>query len=103
VTSQLASYFAIVPETSASRAIVLRVDGVQDLQDYSALMSYVNNLGLVEAVTMGSIEGQRLDINLILQGDSTQLSELIALDRDLLPIQNSSVASASLLHYRWTR
>jgi hypothetical protein len=103
VTTQLASYFAIVPETSASQTITLRVDGVQDLQDYSALMSYVNNLGLVEAVTMGSIEGERLDINIKLQGSSMQLSELIALDRDLLPIQNSSIASAPLLHYRWTR
>lgn len=103
VTTQLASYFAIVPETSASQTIVLRVEGVQDLQDYSALVNYVNSLGLVEGVTMGSIEGQSMDINVKLLGDTQQLSELIALDRDLLPIQSSDVASASLLHYRWTR
>jgi hypothetical protein len=103
VTTQLANYFAIVPETSASQTIVLRVEGMQDLQDYSALINYVNSLGLVEAVTMGSIDGQRMDINVSLLGDTLQLSELIALDRDLLPIQRSDVASASLLHYRWTR
>lgn len=103
VTTQLASYFAIVPETSASQTIVLRVDGVQDLQDYSSLMTYVNNLGLVETVTMGSIDGRRMDINVSLLGDSMQLAELIALDRDLVPIQSSDVAGESLLHYRWTR
>lgn len=103
VTAQLASYFAIVPETSASQTIVLRVDGVQDLQDYSSLMTYVNSLGLVETVTMGSIDGRRMDINVSLLGDSMQLAELIALDRDLVPIQSSDVAGESLLHYRWTR
>lgn len=103
VTTQLANYFAIVPETSASQSIVLRVEGMQDLQDYSALISYVTSLGLVETVTLGSIDGQRMDINISLLGDTLQLSELIALDRDLLPIQSSDVASASLLHYRWTR
>ncbi len=103
VTTQLASYFAIVPEASSAQTIVLRVEGIQDLQDYSSLLNYVNSLGLVQKVTMGSIEGRRLDVRVNLLGDTTQLSELIALDRDLLPIQNSDVASASILHYRWTR
>ena len=103
VTTQLASYFAIVPEAASAQTIVLRVEGVQDLQDYSSLMNYINSLGLVQKVTMDSIEGRSLDLRVNLLGDSTQLSELIALDRDLLPIQSSSVASASMLHYRWTR
>ncbi len=103
VTTQLANYFAIVPENNSSQEFVLRIEGVQDLQDYSALMSYVSGLGLVDGVTIASMDGQRMELKVSVLGDALQLSELIALDRDLLPIESSQVASSSMLHFRWTR
>lgn len=103
ITTQLASYFAIVPETSDFEIVQLRVDGVGTLQAYSSLVAYVNGLGLVESVTTMALDGERLDLNLSLLGDPNQLAELIALDRDLLPIQSVSLENDSRLHYRWTR
>lgn len=103
VTTQLASYFAIVPETSNFEVVQLRVDGVGTLQAYSSLVTYVNGLGLVESFTTIALDGERLDLRLSLLGDPNQLAELIALDRDLLPIQSLSLESDFQLHYRWTR
>ncbi len=103
VTGQLASYFAIVPEASASSTVRLTVEGVSDLQDYSALIAYVGNLGLVESVFPAAIDGEQLELELGLVGNAGQLYELIALDRDLLPIQSSQVGQEPVLHYRWTR
>lgn len=103
ITSQLASYFAIVPETAATQFVRLRVDGIGDLQDYSSLISYVSSLGLVQTVAPASVQGDRLELQLGLAGDSRQLFELLALDRDLLPITSSLGESDSVLHYRWTR
>lgn len=103
ITTQLASYFAIVPETSDFEIVQLRVDGVGTLQAYSSLVAYVNGLGLVESVTAMGLDGERLDLSLSLLGDPNQLAELIALDRDLLPIQSLSLENDSRLHYRWTR
>ena len=103
VTSQLASYFAIVPEAVSSATVKLTVEGVSDLEDYSALIAYVGNLGLVESVFPAAIDGEQLELELALVGGAEQLFELIALDRDLLPIQSSQTGLQPVLHYRWTR
>lgn len=103
ITNQLASFFAIVPETSNRQSVRLRVDGIKNLSAYSALLSYVNNLGLVESVAAAELDGERLELQLGLLGDVGQLFELIALDRDLLPIESSLANTPSILHYRWTR
>jgi len=103
VTSQLASYFAIVPESATREMVQLRIDGVGSLQEYSSLLSYVSGLGLVESVSPAQLDGERLELRLRLVGDAQQLFELIALDRDLLPIEGGTSDASDLLHYRWTR
>lgn len=103
VTEQLSSYFAIVPVETDQSTVRLRVEGIDNLQAYAALLNYVRNLGLVRSVTMTSLDGSRLELDLGLQGDTQQLLEVIALDRDLLPIASSQGNELSYLHFRWTR
>lgn len=103
ITSQLAGYFAITPEASLREKVQIRVDGVDDLQAYSALLNYVSSLGLVESVATTGLEGERIELTLGLIGNAAQLNELIALDRDLLPVGSALDAGNGLLHYRWTR
>jgi hypothetical protein len=105
ITTQLASYFAILPESIDGETIRLRIDGIKTLNAYSSLLNYVENLGLVAIVTTAEVDGERIELQLSLVGDARQLYEQIALDRDLLPINNTADDSslATLLHYRWTR
>ena len=105
ITTQLASYFAILPESIDGETIRLRIDGIKTLSAYSSLLNYVENLGLVAIVTTAAVDGERIELQLSLVGDARQLYEQIALDRDLLPINNTLDDSslATLLHYRWTR
>ena len=105
ITTQLAGYFAIIPELIGGETIRLRVDGIKNLNAYSALLNYVENLSLVSTVTTAEVDGERIELQLSLVGDTRQLYEQIALDRDLLPINNTVQDSslATLLHYRWTR
>jgi hypothetical protein len=105
ITTQLASYFAILPESIDGETIRLRIDGIKTLSAYSSLLNYVENLGLVAIVTTAEVDGERIELQLSLVGDARQLYEQIALDRDLLPINNTLDDSslATLLHYRWTR
>ena len=103
ITNQLASYFAIVPETGSLQIVRLRVEGIKNLSAFSALLTYIGSLGLVENVSTAEFDGQRLELNLRLLGDAQQLHEVIALDRDLLPITNTQRASELVQHYRWTR
>lgn len=103
ITSQLAGYFAITPEDAPRHTVRVRVDGIDDLQAYSALLSYLGNLGVVEGVTTTALQAERIELTLNLLGNSQQLDELIALDRDLLPIDSSRDQRDQYLHYRWTR
>ena len=105
ITTQLAGYFAILPESIDGDTVRLRIDGIKNLNDYSSLLNYVENLGLVATVTTAEVDGERIELQLSLVGDTRQLYEQIALDRDLLPIYNTLEDSsfATLLHYRWTR
>ncbi len=105
ITTRLAGYFAILPESIDGGSIRLRIDGIKNLNAYSSLLSYVENLGLVATVTTAEVDGERIELQLSLVGDTRQLYEQIALDRDLLPINNTVEDSslATLLHYRWTR
>ena len=103
ITTRLAQYFAILPDAGLTSSAILRVDGISDLQDYSALIAYVGGLGLVDSVATSQVAGERLELRLGLVGDPQQLYELIALDRDLLPVESSMAVSSGLLHYRWTR
>ncbi|MDG2420941.1 MAG: DUF2066 domain-containing protein [Gammaproteobacteria bacterium] len=103
VTNQLASYFGIIPAAGAQQTVRLRVEGIQDFTIYSMLINYLANLGLVDNVSPVLLDGERLDLELVLVGDSAQLYEIIALDRDLLPIESSQIGGRGVLHYRWTR
>ena len=103
ITSQLASYFAITPQERVPRSVELRIDGIDDLAAYAALVNYVKNLGLVENVVATALDGTRIELRLRVIGSAQQLNELIALDRDLLPINSTREAEGDILHYRWTR
>jgi len=103
ITSELAEHFAIIVSLSGNQKVKLRVQGVRDLASYSNLLSYLQSLVLVESVGISKLQGEDLELELTLQGDQLQLAELIALDRDLLRLTNSSGESRSILSYRWTR
>jgi len=105
ITTRLAGYFAILPESIGGASIRLRIDGIKNLNAYSSLLNYIENLGLVDTVTTAEVDGERIELQLSLVGDTRQLYEQIALDRDLQPINNTLEDSslATLLHYRWTR
>tara|TARA_B100001250_G_scaffold275529_1_gene237999 strand:- start:3405 stop:4475 length:1071 start_codon:yes stop_codon:yes gene_type:complete len=103
VTNQLANYFGIIPAADARQTVRVRVEGIQGFGDYSLLINYLANLGLVDNISPVLLDGERLDLELVLVGDSAQLFEIIALDRDLLPIESSQVGGRGVLHYKWTR
>lgn len=107
VTTGLVNYFAINPMSNDIALATLRVDGVSDLEEYSALSDYLNTLGLLDAFILSGMEGERLEFRVEARGDLEQLQDLIGLDRDLQVIKGSERGmfddDLPLLHYRWTR
>ena len=103
ITSELAGHFSIIASLSGNQKVKLRVEGVRDLAAYSDLLSYLQSLVLVETVGISQLQGENLELELTLQGDQAQLYELIALDRDLLPLNSQVSENQPVLSYRWTR
>lgn len=103
ITSQLSSYFAFVRTAAEQQVVRLRIEGVDDLRAYSGVLAYLRSLGLVEEVAPSLVLGKTIELDVSLLGNRQQLYELIALDRDLLPIESTMTDSLALLHYRWTR
>ncbi len=103
ITRNLAGYFALVPGGPGGQSVRLRVDGVRNFADYTALVEYVRGIGLVQNAEIVFVDGERLEFELGLQGSTEQLFNLIALDRDLLPVSGGDGAAESLPHYRWMR
>jgi len=66
-------------------------------------MNYVSGLGNVHSVKTSVLDRGTLQLELDLLGNAAQLSEVIGLDRDLVPIQGFIPGNIEVLHYRWTR
>ena len=103
VTNFLSSYFAVVADSTPQETVSLKVEGIKNLKAYTSLMNYVSGLGFVHSVKTSSIDGGTLHLELELLGNTAQLSEVIELDRDLIPIQGLISGDIEALHYRWTR
>ena len=116
ITDQLADYFAPLRLEAGDNVVRLQVDSVPNLDAYTALLAYLQDLDPVESVTLGGINGSRLELRIGLDGDLQQLTEVIALERNLLPNGDEDLEadgrsaranrrrnSEPVLNYRWTR
>jgi len=103
VTSQLVSHFAVLPSRLGSESTRLRIEGVNSLAAYAELVGYLQELVLVDSVTVSTLNGEVLELNLSLQGSQDQLFEILSLDRNLTPLESASLEGSQVLHYRWVR
>lgn len=71
--------------TRASNDLTLRVDGMDDLADYSGLLAYLRELSLVRGVEVESLDGTVITLRVVVRGDRELLGRIAALDGRLQP------------------
>jgi len=71
--------------TRSSSNLTLRVDGMDDLADYSGLLAYLRELSLVRGVEVESLDGTVITLRLVVRGDRELLGRIAALDGRLRP------------------
>ena len=103
ITNFLASYFAVVANSIPQETVSLKIEGIRNLEAFTSLMNYVSGLGTVYSVRTSILDGGTLHLALELLGNKAQLTEIIGLDTDLVPIQGFQSSDIGVLHYRWTR
>lgn len=104
-TSVLAQHFGLLPRDLAHEdEVLLRVDGIEDLNNHMILVRYLESLSLVREVRLSGVRADGLDLHVKMVGDRHRLAEIISLDRDLRPEGFELGGPVSdTLHYRWTR
>lgn len=100
---ELAGYYSVLLSgTEAGVPISMQVDGVEDLQDYAALLQYVEGLTDVSGYSVTRVAGDRIELELSTGGQTRQLVESIALGRQLVAVSDPVRDDDSLfMHYRW--
>lgn len=102
MTDRLADKLAARYAIDSSRGSVwLRVEAVEDLDDYVQLSNYLENLTPVLDVFVEEVSGGEILYRLSTEGRVQQLIELIELDQKLFLLASGSGADSKLLHFRW--
>jgi len=115
-SAQLAEHFAQAGTIGPSnQRITLRVDGVEEIQDYVDLLAYLREFGVVDSLSAALLDGSSVELDLSLSGTTFLFTEFLSLGRDLLPNEvvdpsaDPLVSAAQIeaprprLHYRWVR
>lgn len=105
VTARLADHFGLVlSEFEQQDEVRLRIEGITDLANHTALMSYLASLSVVRDVNVSALRADTVELSVQLAGTRQHLTEFISLGRDLQPVNfEVGAVTSDLLHYRWTR
>jgi hypothetical protein len=90
--------------SGGAESAVLRVTGIENFDDYAALLNYLTRLTPVKGANPVQVFNDEVTLQLKLQGSIDQLVRQFALDNRLTPTAPSEVAPpTSALQYRWSR
>jgi len=86
---------------SSRGSVWLRVEAVEDLDDYVKLSEYLGNLTPILDVYVEEVSGSEILYRLSTEGRVQQLVELIELDQKLFLLASDTATDSKLLHFRW--
>lgn len=85
--------------TRSSSNLTLRVDGMDDLADYSGLLAYLRELSLVRGVEVESLDGTVITLRVVVRGDRELLGRIAALDGRLQPGSRGAEEGAAAVDF----
>ena len=94
VADQLAARYAVA--AAASRQLRLEVQGVRSFADYARLQDYLRSVGVIESLSITSLQDEAILFDLIVRGGIAQLHDALALKSVLVPIASQSAPAAGM-------
>jgi hypothetical protein len=109
VADTLGRQYAVVAGAAGSAGsadgVVLRVGGIENFNDYAALLAYLRQLGAIKAANPLQVRGGEILLQIKLAGSAEQLARQLALDNRLAsePAIDTGAATTGplVLSYRW--
>ncbi len=96
LADELAQRFAI---DSSRGHVVLRIEGIRNLQDYAAVSEYLASLAPVLNSSVTRLEKEEVEFSLSTEGQNEQLVEIIQLDEKMILLNSDQ--DQKQLQYRW--
>ena len=84
---------------SSRDVVTMRVEAIDDLEDYAGLSEYLESLTPVLDTVVMETRGNEVEFRLSIEGQRRQLVETIELDKKLSLIRTGD--NGSMLYYRW--
>ncbi len=100
VAEDMAARYALsAGGTTAERGVAITVTNVRSYADYAAVLTWLQQLELVDAAEVEGVAGDRLQLRLKTRLAPEQLATIFELNRRLIP--DNYVASDGELRYQW--
>jgi hypothetical protein len=99
VAESMAGRYAVAPTATEGAGVTMLVTGIERYTDYAAIVSWLEELELVEHANVERVSGNEILLRLHAQADAVQLASLIELNRKLQPLP-PGVYEAEL-NYQW--
>jgi hypothetical protein len=105
VAGAMSARYAVAPTKGEAGGLRMSVSGVSDYAQFAAIISWMEDLELVERVLLEQVQGDRIELRLQAQANATQLATIIELNEQLLPMPVAMPGSASTaqLNYQWRK
>jgi hypothetical protein len=94
VADQLAARYAVA--AAASSRLRLEVQGVASFADYGRLQDYLRSVGVIESLSIASLQGDSILYEIIVRGGASQLRDALALKSVLVPTAPQSASAAGM-------
>jgi hypothetical protein len=99
VAGKMAARYAVSPTAGGDGELRMVVLGITSYADYAALVSFLQDLELVERADVQRVQGQRVELHLRSAVDAVQLATLIELNDRLSPLPATDMGAE--LTYQW--
>ncbi|NND68361.1 MAG: DUF2066 domain-containing protein [Halioglobus sp.] len=101
IADRLAARYAVVASDSDATNVMVRVSGVEEYADFATIVSWLQELEVVQRAAVTRIAGDRLELLLRARADASDLATLITLNDRLQPTTPAITGTA--LEYQWLR
>ena len=85
---EMASRYAVAATGVADDRVPMVVSGVYEFSDYTAIVSWLESLELIEHANIQSISGDRVEFGLDAAAGAAQLASIIELNERLQPVES---------------
>ena len=91
LANHLGSVYAVYEGDQIHTQIALNISGVDSLQSYARVQEYLSTISVISGQQLIQVEGEHLKFMLDVQGKASDLTQVFALENELVPDKSAAI------------